>query len=72
MVFDMCCEEILVIETEMATNCQEWVKKIRRYIDEKNSYLASSLNRDKDVAQRSLQKKISQYPWPCLCRYACL
>lgn len=50
-----------VREAEMAKNRQERVKKIQRYVDEKNSYLAGSLKRDKDVAQRSLQKKISQY-----------
>ena len=50
-----------VREAEMATNRQERVKKIQRYVDEKNSYLAGSLKRDKDVALRSLQKKISQY-----------
>ncbi len=50
-----------VREREMAKNRQERVKKIQRFVEEKNSYLAGSLKRDKDVAQRSLQKKINQY-----------
>ena len=50
-----------VREAEMAKNRQERVKKIQRLVEEKNSYLAGSLKRSKDVAQRSLQKKINQY-----------
>jgi hypothetical protein len=50
-----------VREAEMAKNRQERVKKIQRYVEEKNSYLAGSVKRDQDVAQRFLQKKISQY-----------
>ncbi len=50
-----------LVITGMAKNSQERVKKIRRFVEEKNSYLAGSLKRDKDVAQRSLQKKINQY-----------
>jgi len=45
----------------MAKNREERVKKIQRSVEEKNSYLAESVNRSKDVALRVLQKKISQY-----------
>ena len=50
-----------VREVEMAKNRQERVKKIQRFVEEKNSYLAGSVKRDYDVALRFLQKKINQY-----------
>ena len=50
-----------VRESEMARNRQERIKKIHRIVDEKNSYLAVSIKRDKDVALKFLQKKITQY-----------
>ena len=50
-----------VREVEMARNRQERVKKIQRFVEEKNSYLAGSVKRDHDVALRFLQKKINQY-----------
>ena len=50
-----------LVTTKMAKNRQERVKKIQRFVEEKNSYLAGSVKRDKDVALRFLQKKINQY-----------
>ena len=50
-----------VREVEMAQNRQKRIQKIQRYVEEKNSYLAGSLKRDKDVALRALQKKINHY-----------
>lgn len=50
-----------VRESEMARNRQERIKKIHRFVEEKNKYLAVSIKRNKEVAAKFLQKKIVQY-----------